>query len=336
MFDWESPHYRGKRRASAPTVKKKHWYRPRNTILIPLLVIVLIVLASGLYVEHELKGVQRAPFLADFGGPRSAGDNVLLVGSESPAHALALDQSTMIVQLVHLSANGGAAAVINLPRDLYLPEPPARSATRTGRVGTANGVTATGSRTLQEAYAKGGEPLLVETVQADLGVSIEHVAQIGFAGYVRVTDRLGGVTMPTPDGPRSFTGPQALSYVDATTGLANGDITNGSRNQQWLKAMIEGAFTPHVLLNPFQLIGLLHDTTPNLVLDDAFTVGELRRLGWKARHLRPDSIRYLTAPYRGFVQRKGATVLMPNLTELHQLGSAVRRDDASGIASFDN
>lgn len=296
--------------------KRHHWYRPRNVIGIPLLILALLLAGTYLYVEHELNGIRRAPLNADFGGSRSQGTNVLLLGSDAPADALRLDRPTMVIQLVHLAAGGTQAAVINLPRDLLL----------TGAGGA-------GSETLQAAYDTNGDSAVVDLIQQALGITVDHVSQISFTGYAKVTDTLGGVDLPTLQGVRSFTGAQALQYTAATDVSS---IESGRRNQQWLKAILTETFTPSVLLNPFRLLALLHDTTPNLVLDEGFTTGALRSLVLTARHLRPSTIRYLTAPYRGYADRHRQRVLLPDEAALRQLGAAVAADNASGIAVFDN
>ena len=336
-LDWQSPDYRGVRRTRTKRVKKPHWYRPRNTLAFPALAIVLLLLIAVLYVNAQMSGIRRAPLLPDFGGRGGAGTNVLLVASNSSEHSLASDPRTMVIQLVHVSADGADADVVNLPTDLYLPDAGTSAKHR-------------GSRRLVDAYRSAGIPRVATMVQSALGINIDHVAQVGFAGYVRVTDRLGGVDMPSDQGLRHFTGAQAERY---TTEDAASSIAAGRANQQWLKAMLTSALTPSVLLNPFTLVGLLRDTKPNLVLDDGFTNGALRGLLWRSRHLRPSSIRFVTVPYVRYATRTmvstttkadgkekkvrtRAKVLLPDVPGLEQLGAAVRIDNDSGVAVFDH
>jgi len=338
-LDWERPDYKGMRRRRSSRVKKKqpHWYRPRNTLGIPALVVVLVLLAALIYVNAQMSGIRRAPLLPDHAGRTGLGTNVLIVASDSAQHSLASDPRTMVLQLVHVSADGANASVINLPTDLFLPAP-------SDATGDA------GPQRLVDAYRTAGVPRLVATVQDALGIDVDHAAQVGFAGYVRVTDRLGGIDMPSDQGIRHFTGAQAEHY---STSTADTSIAAGRANQEWLKAMLTSAMTPGVLLNPFTMVGLLKDTKPNLVLDDEFTNGGLRGLLWRSRHLRPSSIRFLTAPSTGYAARTlvehttkpdgtkktvrtRIRVLLPDLAGLKQLGAAVRADNDSGIAVFDN
>ena len=83
-------------------------------------------------------------------------------------------------------------------------------------------VPATGLTTPAAIYRSGGNPLLVEALQADLGLQIDQVVQIGFAGYVKVTDRLGGVDMPSDRGtPRSAARSPRLA-LSRSSGAAHG------------------------------------------------------------------------------------------------------------------
>ena len=239
----------------------------------------------------------------------------------------------MVIQLVHLSADGSRASVVNLPTDLYLSDPvrPAKEP---------------GSIRLVDAYRADGIPRLVTVIDEALQVNIDHAAQVGVAGYARVTDRLGGVDMASGHGVRHFTGAQAQHF---TTDTQNSSIEYGRLNQFWLKAILTETMKPSVLLNPFTMLGLLRDTKPNLVVDEQFTNGAMRGLLWKARHLRPSTIRFITVPHRGYatrteqhkgnhgkVERTRIKVLLPDAPGLRQLGAAIRGDNDSGLAVFDN
>jgi anionic cell wall polymer biosynthesis LytR-Cps2A-Psr (LCP) family protein len=285
-------------------------------VLVPL-VVVLLVLAYVVYLNAQLSGIRRAPFLLHDVAPSSTGTNVLLVGSDNPDGDLAVEPSTLVVQLVHLSADGTDAAVVHVPQDMYLAAPGG------------------GAQPLVDAYREGGNRGLVAMLQLDLGLTVDHVVQVSFSAYRRVTDRLDGVDLPTAAGLRHFTGAQALAYADEPN-LPQGSIDTGHRHQEWLKAMLREALTPTRLLNPFDLVGLLHDTTPRTIVDDTFSTSAMRGLAWRARHLRADDIRYLTAPHRGFAQRGFSRVLLPDATALAQLGVALRTDNQSAIAGFDN
>jgi len=309
-------HSRGRSGRSRRGRTRHHWYRPRNTILLPALVIVLLVAGFLLYVNHELGAIRRGPLNATYGGAASTGTNVLLIASDAPTGAVQADARTMTVQLVHLGAGGDTASLIDIPRDLMLPAAAGES-----------------RATVAVRYLRVGSGALAADLQVILGITIAHVVQVDYAGYVRASDRLGGVDVHTETGIRRMSGAAVRDYVDQA-GLPG--VVAGQRNQHWLRGIIEGALTPAVLLNPFRIIGLLHDMVPNLVVDEALTSGAIRSLAWHSRGLSPSQTRYLTVPYRRYAPVKGGTVLLPDLPAMRQLGAAVRADNDSGIAVFDN
>jgi LCP family protein required for cell wall assembly len=102
------------------------------------------------------------------------------------------------------------ATLVSLPRDSYVPIP------------------GHGRNKLNAAYAFGGAPLLVRTVETVTGIRIDHYAEIGFGGFVGMTDAVGGVKLcPTRNirdkysglhvkkGCQEMDGATALGYVRA-------------------------------------------------------------------------------------------------------------------------
>lgn len=307
---------RRRRRRRKKSRKVHHWYRPRNTVVLPLLVLVLVVAGFLFYVNHELGSIRRAPLNAAYAGKGSLGTNVLLIASNAPTTAVRADVATMVVQLVHIGTDGTHAALVDVPRDLVLPA-------------TADEARAT----VGVRYLRSDASGLSTALQDVFGITIEHVVQVTYAGYVKASDRLGGVDVSTGPGVEHFSGSQARAYVDEP-GITS--IEAGQRNQHWLRGIIEGMFTPGVLFNPFKVIGLLHDFTPSLVIDDAFTTGAMRSLGWHSRGLSPAQTLYLTVPHKDYVKVSDGVVLQPDLAGMRQLGAAIRADNESGIAVFDN
>ena len=104
---------------------------------------------------------------------------------------------------------------------------------------------------INAAYAWGGLPLMVQTVEEYTGVRMDHVALIDFAGFKEVTDALGGVDMNveqtitsihTPyrtfkTGRTTSTATEALDYVRQRNQFADGDFARMRHQQQFLKAL---------------------------------------------------------------------------------------------------
>jgi len=53
-----------------------------------------------------------------------------------------------------------------------------------------------------------GPNLLVQTIEANFGIPINHVLQVSFGGFQGSVDALGGVYMDFPSRPRTRTRPQ--------------------------------------------------------------------------------------------------------------------------------
>ena len=70
--------------------------------------------------------------------------------------------------------------LVSIPRDSYVPIP------------------GHGRNKLNAAYAFGGAPLLVRTVEQATGMRIDHYAEIGFGGFVGAVDAVGGVDCASP------------------------------------------------------------------------------------------------------------------------------------------
>ena len=148
---------------------------------------------SYLWVKGVDDGLKRTdPFAAARRGrPQKLADgtlNILLLGSRlarpgRPVERRAQWRTDTIV-IMHIPASHDQAYLISIPRDLWVhvPESP-------------DGQNGDTMAKINAAYAWGGLPLMVQTVEEYTGVRMDHVALIDFAGFVKVTDALGGVDM---------------------------------------------------------------------------------------------------------------------------------------------
>jgi LCP family protein required for cell wall assembly len=111
------------------------------------------------------------------GGPQATGDGqtILLIGSDHRATAAKHDARSDTMMLVRLSPRARAVTVLSIPRDLQVTIP-------------GNGVAK-----LNAAYAYGGVPLTVKTLHQVLGIGVDHVIDVDFAGFRALVNRLGCV-----------------------------------------------------------------------------------------------------------------------------------------------
>ena len=100
--------------------------------------------------------------------------NFLLLGSDSRGQDRGRSD---VMMLVHSDPDRAKLYLISLPRDLWVPIP------------------GHGTDKINAAYAYGGAPLAVQTVENLLKVRIDNVALTDFTGFFRLIDDLGGVTV---------------------------------------------------------------------------------------------------------------------------------------------
>lgn len=243
----------------------------RRTLLAVLLVLALL---AGLVMYFFAK-VDKVDALRDYPDRPAAtpGQDWLLVGSDSREGLSAEERKrlhsgdaqgrrTDTIILLHVPS-GGKPTMVSLPRDSYVPIP------------------GHGRNKLNAAFAFGGPPLLVQTVERVTGIRIDHYAEIGFGGFVGMVDAVGGVELcPKRDikdkkaglnvkkGCQEMDGPTALGYVRARYFDPKGDLGRVERQQEFLGAIFKETATPSTLLNPFRLVSLGNAGTTALAVDE--------------------------------------------------------------------
>jgi LCP family protein required for cell wall assembly len=253
---------------------------------------------------------------------QSAGENYLLLGSDARA-GLGGARSDVII-LMHVPQDKHNVTLIHFPRDLYVSIP--------GR----------GRNKINAAFAFGGAPLLVQTLQGMLGIKIDHVALIGFEGFKRMTDAVGGVDVYVEEGGtidgHVFTkgtmhldGAEALAFVRERYDLSQGDISRGRRQQAFLKALMLKATSRDTITNPARLASFVDAATSNTTVDRGLDVGQMRGELISMAGLRGDDIRFITAPFSGFGRSPyGASIDIVDWTRMAALGRAIRDDVLDG------
>lgn len=293
--------------------------------ILSLLVVVLLVGvgAWAAVLNHRLGDIPR--FDAGLDRPdrpmRVQGEamNILLVGVDDGQGRDLREQlqgawvegsfrsDTMMVW--HLSADRRTSQVVSLPRDSWVDIP--------GR----------GSAKLNAAFSYGGPQLLVRTLEESLGLYVDHVAVIDFAGFADVTRTLGGVDVPMPGGATErLEGADALAYVRERKSLPNGDFDRIDRQQNFLRAVLRQTASGATRTNPMRVTGLTGDLAELLMLDSDFDNGELRDLGLTVARHGPGEFAWLTAPTDGTGMVEGQSVVHLDIRATRRLFAAVSRD----------
>jgi LCP family protein required for cell wall assembly len=327
-----------------PTVPPRHRWVSRHktlTALIGLLVLGL-VMVSGLAVwfsvlNHKLSQIER--FEVDLGVDRptaaagARGTNFMLIGVDDGHEVDLEDMLTSgqwepgifrsdTIMVAHRSGDGSTFQVVSVPRDSYVDIP--------GR----------GLDKINAAFSYGGPDLLGRTVERLTGIRIDHVVVVDFQGFAGVTEAVGGVEVFLPDDivdPRSgettwhrgwerVEGERALQYVRTRYGLPRGDFDRVQRQQNMLRAIVDGVARTSVVANPFRLTGLVDEVTSHLAVDRDLDNAAVRSLAWSMRNLRPRDLDFATAPSSGTEMVGAASIVRLEIPELRRLFRAMDHD----------
>lgn len=247
-----------------------------------------------------------------------AGDsrNILLLGTDSRNPATERGRSDVIV-LMHISDDRESVHLIHFPRDLFVSIP---------GYGQRNKINA--------AYAYGGAPLLVQTLEQVIDVPIDNVAMVNFDTFKRMTDAIGGVDVEVAEASPGFS--EGVMHMDGETGLrfvreryalSQGDISRGQRQQAFIKAVLLEALSRDTFTNPARLANLVDAATTNLVVDEGFEVSEMRDLGFSMRGVRGDDIRFVTAPWEGIgMDDFAGSIVLMHEEQMEKLSAHLQTD----------
>lgn len=222
----------------------------------------------------------------------------LRVGSTKTAAGARSD--TMM--LVHISKSRDKAVVISLPRDSLVTIP--------AHIGM-DGKTQINEQPakLNAAFAWGGAPLLIQTLEKATGLRIDHYVEVNFVGFKNVVDALGGIEVCTKrdiDDPKShlvlsagvhtLNGIESLKYVRTRDFDGMGDLGRMQRQQQFVSAVFRKASSSGVLLNPFKVKNLISAIFSTVKTDETLNQSDIVTLAKQIKNLSPGKMRTLTVP----------------------------------------
>jgi len=333
--------------------------RPRRTwpqrlfLFFNIFVIVAALVSAGVlaYAKDTVSSIPRVAFaggvLATESPDRNEPINFLLVGTDSASN---LDEGdplrnvgreanlltdTMIV--LRVDPASGDAAVMSIPRDLWIPD--------------------LGYK-INSAYALGGRDLLVSSLQDFLDIPIHRYIQIDFNGFLELMRVLGGIRVqidhPLRDEKAQFavnetgcvrlTPRQALGYVRARTLTAEtspgnwelvdqtSDFGRIQRQQDFLVLALQRAFDQG-MRNPNTLRGLIDDVAAGgyVQLDTRTTPQDILDLGRDFENFRADSLERYTLPVEvGNVGQASVVFLIEG--EAQRMLNVFRGEEADNVS----
>jgi LCP family protein required for cell wall assembly len=316
--------------------KRQHRWRRRVLYALALVVLLAALGAGGVY-EYanyrygQIRKIHAKHLVAQPSAPGKP-FNMLLVGSDS--RAFVGDNSTLSSEVGNEADAGGQRSdvtmvarfdpaaktitVMSIPRDLWVNIP-----------GDVSGIS--GMNRINAAYNSGPD-LLVQTIEQDLGIPINHYASVDFPGFSGMVNALGGITLdfPTPvkdaytglrvttTGCQVVNGTVALQlvrsrhlyYMDSEgyweyDGLS--DFSRIQRQDKFFRAVLQKV--NQSITNPLTINAFIGASVGNITIDDTLTESDLFHIAEVFKGLPSSNLVTETLPTTSFVTDGGADVL---------------------------
>ena len=249
----------------------------------------------------ELGHAGKAEFLPGF--ERNEPIFVLVIGSDArpgfcePAEKCLADS----LHLIGINPQRGAATILGLPRDSYV-EIPGRGP------GKING-----------ALLAGGPQLVVQTVEALVGVDIDYYFLTAFEGFRHMVNDVGGLEVEVPysitgsgrlpslsPGLQQLDGELALALARNRKGVPNGDFSRTENQGLILLAALE-KFRSDVRQDPVSLLTWVDSGLTHIRTD--LSAGEIFGLALACMSIPPARVNNLVTPGGIGTSPEGASVV---------------------------
>ncbi len=278
--------------------KKK---RRKRWIFIPLSILLIAILGSGIYFLYKGYKVGK-----DIGFNFSPGTliekkkdpelkkdstgtltNVLLVGIDTRENTKLLN--TDVIMVASYNHQTKDIVMISIPRDFNAQVNP-------DRVGFSK---INSSYSINERKAEGNGLMVLEDIVEDItGLEIQYHAMINFEGFIQLIDAVGGVyvnvensftdyryplgnkyqTVSFKAGPQLMDGETALKYARSRHSQQNGegsDYARARRQQKVIDAFKDVLLSTETLLNPTKVMALLSSIQDNLQVSE-FSLADIQ------------------------------------------------------------
>jgi polyisoprenyl-teichoic acid--peptidoglycan teichoic acid transferase len=292
------------------------------------------VVGANIVIDSKFEQISRVEVKLAAADPGTPG-NFLLIGSDSRAFESTSEQAAAFgskdaetgqrsdtIMVVHVEPDSRTSVVVSFPRDLWVDIP---------------GV---GKAKINAAFNYGPQKV-IDTLQANFGIPINHYLEVDFATFQGIVDAVGKVPVYLPAEARDektgfsvpaagcyhLDGQQALQYVrsrylqyyDPDTGEwknadAIPDIGRIGRQQNFIRRIGSLAYRA-ALGSPLKASELADDVIPKLVVDSALSRSDVFKLVNTFRTVDPsdpNAIEMLTLPTYGSKSSDGQDILLPS------------------------
>ncbi|MEU6664094.1 LCP family protein [Streptomyces sp. NPDC046821] len=302
----------------APMRQRPNWGRRIKRITLTL-VVLFVAVSVGTYFWADSKLHRDVDLAKVIDRPAAGqGTNYLIVGTDSRQGMTAADKQrlhtgsaegkrTDTMMILHTGSNG--STMISLPRDSNVTIPSYKGST-SGKLYPNQGR----QTKLNAAYAEDGPELLVRTVEFNTGLHIDHYAEIGFGGFAKIVDAVGGVDMDLKQGfkdkwsgadfkagKQTLNGQQALAFVRTRHAFAASDLQRTKNQQAFLSALAHQVATPSTVLNPFKLYPTMGAGLDSLVVDKDMSIWDLGSMFWAMKGVTSGDGKSMNMPISGSV-----------------------------------
>ncbi len=307
--------------ASQPNIVHKHKKRSKKKItLFSILALFLIIVAAGSWQVwqdlHKINYLAVGNLRTSVGGA----ENILVAGStnrcnltvQNPQWGFCTqgpDVNSDIIFVVHFVPKTHAVSVLSIPRDTFVPN--ARSGNQAFKIDAA----------LYE-----GPTQLVNAVEEDFGIPIQHYVELNFDGFVNIVNAVGGIKLYFPEpvfdaesylnvqtpGCYQLNGVQALQVIRArhlqykppsiTTNNhyywpqeLQSDIARIARTHEFLKVLANAVVTKG-FGNPITDQKLLNAVAPQVRVDSGFTTSVMLQLASEFHSVNFNNVSQYTLP----------------------------------------
>lgn len=303
---------------SRPLRPRRTW--PQRLLLVANVVLVVACLGAALSLTTIRSTIEEIPVVdigsslspaAEISDPR----NFLIIGTDSAAGFDSDDPRTKgrnltgeladVIMILRVDPRDGSAQLLSIPRDTRASIAPSGSMAR-----------------INSAISAGGDEgprNLVQTINRNFGIPIDHYVEIDFKSFTDLVDVLGGVpvyfTTPVRDQMSGLfveepgcvmLGPdQALAYARSrafqyqtergwqTDG--SGDLGRITRQQDFIKRALRRA-SDQGIRNPSTAVGVVNAGVASVRMDDTLDVGTILTLLREFQSFNPEDLASAQVP----------------------------------------